>query len=68
MLVASLLACPIAYFGMAGWMEQFSERAEVGAGPFVAAVAAALVAAWLSVAYHAIRMSRINPVEALRYE
>ena len=67
-IVASLLACPIAYFGMAGWMEQFSERAEVGAGPFVAAVAAALVAAWVSVAYHAIRTSRIDPVEALRYE
>ena len=67
-LVASLLACPIAYFGMAGWMEQFSERAEVGAGPFVAAIAVALVAAWVSVAYHAIRTSRIDPVEALRYE
>ena len=67
-LVASLLACPIAYFGMAGWMEQFSERAEVGVGPFVAAVAAALVAAWVSVAYHAIRTSRIDPVEALRCE
>ena len=67
-LVASLLACPIAYFGMAGWMEQFSERAEVGAGPFVAAVAAALVATWVSVAYHAVRTSRIDPVEALRYE
>lgn len=67
-LVASLLACPIAYFGMAGWMEQFSERAEVGAGPFVAAVAAAFVAAWVSVAYHAVRTSRIDPVEALRYE
>ena len=64
-LVASLLACPIAYFGMAGWMEQFSERAAVGAGPFVAAVAAALVAAWVSVAYHAVRTSRIDPVEAL---
>ena len=67
-LVASLLACPIAYFGMAGWMEQFSERAEVGVGPFVAAVAAALVAAWVSVAYHAVRTSRIDPVEALRCE
>ena len=67
-LAASLLACPIAYFGMAGWMEQFSERAEVGAAPFVAAVAAALVAAWVSVAYHAVRTSRIDPVEALRCE
>ncbi len=67
-LVASLLACPLAYFGMAGWMEQFSERTEVGAGPFVAAVVAALVAAWVSVAYHAVRTSRIDPVEALRYE
>ena len=67
-LVASLLACPIAYFGMAGWMEQFSERAEVGAAPFVVGVAAALVAAWVSVAYHAIRTSRIDPVEALRCE
>ncbi len=65
-LVASLLACPIAYFGMAGWMEQFSERTEVGAGPFVAAVAAALVAAWVSVAYHAVRTSRINPIEVIR--
>ena len=67
-LAASLLACPIAYLGMATWMEQFSERAEVGAAPFVAAVAAALVAAWVSVAYHAVRTSRIDPVEALRCE
>ncbi len=62
-LVASLLACPIAYFGMAAWMEQFSERAAVGAAPFVVAVAA-----WVSVAYHAVRTSRIDPVEALRCE
>ena len=67
-LVASLLACPIAYLGMATWMEQFSERAEVGAGPFVAAVATALAAAWVSVAYQAIRTSRLDPVEALRQE
>ena len=58
----------LAYFGMAAWVEQFSERAEVGAAPFVVAVAAALVAAWVSVAYHAIRTSRIDPVEALRCE
>ena len=56
----------MAYLGIASWMEQFSERAEVGAGPFVAAVAAALAAAWVSVAYHAIRTSRLGPVEALR--
>ena len=62
-LVAGLLACPIAYSGMAAWMEQFSERAAVGAAPFVVAVAA-----WVSVAYHAVRTSRIDPVEALRCE
>ncbi len=67
-LVASLLACPIAYLGMVTWMEQFSERAEVGAGPFVAAVATALAAAWVSVACHAFRASRLDPVEALRQE
>ncbi len=67
-LAAGFLACPIAYFGMGAWMEQFSERAEVGAGPFLAAVAAALVAAWVSVGYHAVRTSRIDPVEALRCE
>ena len=67
-LVAGFLACPIAYFGMAAWMEQFSARAEVGAGPFLAAVAAALIAAWVSVGYQAVRTSRIDPVEALRCE
>ena len=53
---------------MVTWMEPFSERAEVGPAPFVAAVATALAAAWVSVACHAIRTSRLDPVEALRQE
>ena len=53
---------------MRRWLENFAYRIELGPGSFVLGGIAALLLAWLTVSYQAIRAATANPVEALRYE
>ncbi|WOJ94780.1 ABC transporter permease [Congregibacter variabilis] len=69
-LIANLIAWPIAWVVVAGWLEGFEYR--LGNGyVFLACCAAALLSlmiAWLTVAGRAVRVARANPIDALRYE
>lgn len=67
-LVANLLAWPIAWRLMRGWLNGFDDRIALTPTPFVAAGAAALVIAVATVGGHAWRVARTSPVRALRYE
>lgn len=67
-LVANLVAWPVAYFAMKHWLENFAYRIELNLGMFLLAAALALVIALLTVSYHAIKAALANPVESLRYE
>lgn len=67
-MVASLVAWPVAYLAAARWLDGFAYRTDLGIGMFVAAALLALAAAWITVSCHAVRAARANPVEALRYE
>ena len=67
-LVANVVAWPIAYFTMYRWLHNFAYRVDVGAWTFVASSTLVLVVAVTTVGGHAIRAARRNPVEALRYE
>ncbi|MGH7494327.1 MAG: ABC transporter permease [bacterium] len=67
-LIANLVAWPIAYFAMRRWLENFAYRIELQLGTFLLAAALALLIAILTVGYHAVKAARANPVEALRYE
>ena len=67
-LTANLIAWPIAWYAMHHWLQEFAYRIELGPGVFVLGGVLALVIAWLTVSYQAIRASLANPVEALRYE
>ncbi|MEP9359859.1 ABC transporter permease [Sphingomonas sp. KR3-1] len=67
-LIANLIAWPVAWWAMRGWLNQFDTRITLGPVPFVAAGAAALVIAVLTIGAHAFRVARTNPVHALRYE
>lgn len=66
--LAFVIACPLAYVAMNGWLQDFAYRVEVGPGLFLLAGALAMVIAFLPVAYHSIRSGLSNPVDALRYE
>lgn len=66
--VANLLAWPVAWWAMRDWLNGFDARIALGPGPFAFAGLLALGIALVTVAGHAIRVARLNPVHALRYE
>ena len=67
-LVANIIAWPIAYFASNKWLQNFAYRIDIGMGPFILAGVSAFVIALLTVGYQAIKAARANPVDALRYE
>lgn len=69
-LIANVIAWPIAYFYMRDWLNRFVYQAPFAewAWMFVAAAVAALAVAWLTIATQAGRAASARPVLALRYE
>jgi len=67
-LLANLLAWPLAYFAMTQWQQEFAYRAPFGIGVFLLAGALSLTIALLTVGFQAIRAARANPVDSLKYE
>jgi putative ABC transport system permease protein len=66
--LANLVAWPIAWYLMRGWLDSFNYRIDLNATPFLLAGLISLGVAWLIVSSHAIRAARSNPIKALRYE
>lgn len=69
-LIANIIAWPVAYFFMDNWLSRFAYKAPFSewAWLFVASALAALAAAWLTIALQAGRAATARPVMALRYE
>jgi putative ABC transport system permease protein len=67
-LLANLIAWPLAGYYLHGWLQGFAYRISLSPIYFLGAAAVALVIAWLTVLVHAARVSRARPVGALRYE
>jgi putative ABC transport system permease protein len=67
-IVANLVAWPVAWWAMRDWLNTFDARIPLGPGPFVLAGVLALAIAVATVAGHALRVARLNPIHALRYE
>ena len=66
--LANLVAWPLAYFVMSRWLRNFASRIEIGWTVFPAAAAAALLIAALTVGSQTWRAARANPIDSLRYE
>jgi putative ABC transport system permease protein len=67
-LVANLIAWPVAWWMMRDWLNNFDQRITLGPAPFLIAAAAALGIAIATVVGHSVRVARANPIHALRYE
>ena len=67
-LLANLIAWPVAYYAMDKWLQDFAYRIDITIWPFLLAGILALVIALLTVSYQAIKAATRNPVESLRYE
>jgi putative ABC transport system permease protein len=66
--LANLIAWPVAYAVMQRWLAAFAYRIELGPFVFIASGLLALAVATLTVAAVAGRAARAKPVTALRYE
>ncbi len=66
--VAFVIATPIAYYTMNRWLENFAYKKELSWWIFVLAGISALLIALLTVSWQSWRTATRNPVEALRYE
>lgn len=67
-LVAVVIAVPVAWFLMDRWLQDFRYRIELGPGVFVVAGIITLLLAWVALGYQTIKASRQNPVLSLRSE
>lgn len=67
-LMANVVAWPLAYYVAGQWLQGFAYRISPGAGPAVMAVLFSLSVALLSVVYKAIRAASANPVDSLKHE
>ena len=67
-LIAAAIAAPVAYFGMAQWLEGFAYAGPIQWSPFVIAAGFGLLIAWATIGYQILKAARANPVDSLRYE
>ena len=69
LVVAScLIAIPIAWFYLDGWLASYEYRIELGWGVFALAATLALMVTLLTVSYQSVRAALLNPVDSLRSE
>lgn len=67
-LLANVVAWPIAYVLMQRWLAGFAYRIELGPLIFLGGALAAFAIAWLTVAGIALRAASAKPLHSLRYE
>jgi putative ABC transport system permease protein len=67
-LLANLIAWPVAYFLMKSWLQNFPYRTPITFWIFLIATLGSLAIAWLTISYQSLKAATANPVKALRYE
>ncbi len=67
-LLAFLIATPIAWYLMDGWLEGFAYRIDIQWWMFAATGLAILLVAITTVSYHSIRAANANPIKSIRTE
>ena len=67
-LLASLIAWPLAYYFMTHWLQDFAYRTSIGFGTLTVSGLLAVVVALGAVGWQAVRAALANPVESPRYE
>lgn len=67
-LMSMFIAIPISWFAMNKWLQDFAYRIFPGWWVFAASVMIALLVAFVTLDFQAIRAARTNPVKSLRSE
>ena len=67
-IIANIIAIPLAYYAMSKWLENFAYRIDLSPFFFLFGALLALCIALLTVSFQAIKAALSNPVDSLRYE
>ncbi len=66
--ISFIIACPVAYYFMNKWLQNFAYRTNISIWVFIIAGILSLIIALLTISWQSWRVANKNPVEALRYE
>ena len=66
--LANIIAWPLAYYYISKWLENFAYRTSIGIETFILSALLVLVIAVITVSFKVIRVSLSNPVESLKHE
>lgn len=67
-LVSFVIASPITFIFMSGWLENFAYRIDINPFLFLIGGSVSLLIALGTISFHVIKAVRANPVSSLRYE
>jgi len=67
-LIASLIATPVAWYVMNEWLQNFNERASLHWWIFVVSALLAIMVATITIALQSYKAANSNPVDAIRWE
>jgi putative ABC transport system permease protein len=67
-IIAFVIAGPVAWYIMHKWLENYSYRIEMGVAVFAIAIVGSMLIAWITVGHRAIKAALANPVKNLRTE
>ena len=67
-ILANVIAWPVAYFAMRQWLDNFAYRIDLTLGIFLLAAGAALLIAFITISTQTLKAALSDPVDTLRYE
>ncbi|GAB3270251.1 ABC transporter permease [Larkinella harenae] len=68
MLIAFVVAAPLAWYGMDKWLHEYAYHIQIGPSIFLLAILATFVLAALTISYQSLKAALVNPVKSLRSE
>jgi putative ABC transport system permease protein len=66
--IAAVIAFPVAWYGMDHWLRDFAYRIQIGWWVFLFAGVIAVLIAFLTISFQAVKAALANPVKSLRSE
>ncbi|MDB5229871.1 MAG: FtsX-like permease family protein [Chitinophagaceae bacterium] len=67
-IIAFIIAAPVAYFIMHKWLQNYTYRIHLGAMIFIVALGSSVIIAWITAGHRALQAAKANPVKSLRTE
>ena len=67
-ILAAIMAVPIAYYLVEQWLESFPYRVSFGATEGLVGIGVLIVVSLITVTYHGVKSGRANPVNSIRHD